>query len=223
METISLCNTVICSDASPQHLDWTPSTEYWLLIKSQSRALHKICVSFAWDFFMMFINYARLQASGCDFVSGKTLEADWPVHKDTISFCKPKTIVHLVLNMVIQMLLKILLCSFFRASSAKEQLEYLTSDFYLSYHNSKTASDPTQRLLFLELRETYSDRIHSVRDAHSILHRHYAAPFYYEVSKKIKIWLSWAALFLLYTSLHCTMDRWVLEWSKGVKQAWKWL
>lgn len=89
--------------------------------------------------------------------------------------------------MVIQMLLKILLCSFFRASSAKEQLEYLTSDFYLSYHNSKTASDPTQRLMFLELRETYSDRIHGVRDAHSILHRHYAAPFYYEVSKKIKI------------------------------------
>lgn len=148
---------------------------------------------------MMFINYARLQASGCDFVSGKTLEAGWPVHKDTISFCKPKTIIHLVLNMVLQMLLKILLCYFFRASIAKEQLEYLTSDFYLL--PSTTAKQQViqpRGTCFCSL-EKHIQTQYIVFVVPIQFHTSLMLFFFIqEVSKKIRVWLSCS-------SLYCTM------------------
>lgn len=145
---------------------------------------------------MMFINYTRLQASGCDFVSGKTLEAGWPVHKDTISFCKPKTIIHLVLNMVLQMLLKILLCYFFRASIAKEQLEYLTSDFYLL--PSTTAKQQViqpRGTCFCSL-EKHIQTKYIVFVVPIQFHTSLMLFFFIqEVSKKIRVWLSCSSFY----------------------------
>lgn len=70
-------------------------------------------------------------------------------------FCKPKTIVHLVLhgspnatwNTVEQ---------FFQSAYCQRSTSVLDFRFLsTSYHNSKTASDATQRQMFLELRETF--------------------------------------------------------------------
>lgn len=176
---------------------------------------------------MMFINYARLQVSGCDFVSGKTLEAGWPVHKDTISICTPNTIVHLVLNMALQMLLKILLCNFLQSIYCQRATRVLDFRFLsTSYHKSKTASDATQRQIFLQLRETYSDKLHGVCDTSSISYRLYAAPFYSLSIQKYKGLIVLRRSFF-YTpnciAQWCCKDTQVLQWSKGVKQMWKWL
>lgn len=151
----------------------------------------------------MLINYGRLWASGCDFVSEKTPEVGWPVYKDIISFCKPKTIVHLVLNMVLQMLLKILLCNFFRASTAKEQLEYLTSDFYLRPNTTakQQVMQSRGRCLF-SLEKRISDNLH---DAYSISYRPYLCCSFLLKYPKLLGSDCLEALFLLHTSLHCTM------------------
>ena len=119
------------------------------------------------------------------YVSGKTLEAGQPVHKHSTYFCKPKTIACLALHVFIQMVLKTLFCSFFRARNCQRVARLLDFNFLCtSYHNGKIASDPTQRQTFLEIRETCSGGTHRVQDAHSNPHMHYAAPFYSQSTQK---------------------------------------
>lgn len=81
--------------------------------------------------------------------------------------------------MVLQMLLKTLLCNFFRASIAKEQLEYLTSDFYLRpITTAKQQVMQSRGRCFFSLEKRISDKLQGAHDAYSISYRPYAAPFY---------------------------------------------
>lgn len=75
----------------------------------------------------------------------------WPVHTHT-----PLPSVNLTqLQVFIHMLLKTLFCGFFRACNSPSAAGLLDFSFpSTAGHNSKPASDATQRQTFLEIRET---------------------------------------------------------------------